>query len=334
MEACQPWELGNRKSSRSLTLQVVLGGKGLTLRLPPVALLLVVVLGFASYEVANSRALSLQQRQAEKVAKLEHRNEMLERSLSEKEKEREQMVALADSRSEELWSELHSRDRELQRLWRIVGAKPTSVNRKGQNRRHALVASRSGKIGKASLDVKVQYHHLLNEFQETGKELESLTTAAKAYRQAKVEEYRRKLASVTPSIWPCDGEMTSGFGPRVHPVYGIGRLHAGCDFTTPHGTNIRATAAGTVVHSDWLGGYGKTIEIDHGRGLKTLYAHCSELKVKKGDKVQKGQLIGQVGTTGLSSGPHCHYEVHKNKKPIDPTPYLVQKDAPRPVAKL
>lgn len=138
----------------------------------------------------------------------------------------------------------------------------------------------------------------------------------------KVEEYRRELASRTPSIAPCEGELTSDFGNRIHPVYGYGRFHGGCDFTTPHGTPIKATAAGTVVHSDWLGGYGKVIEIDHGNGLKTLYAHCSELEVSKGTKVEKGQMIAKVGTTGLSSGPHCHYEVRRGEKRIDPKAFL------------
>lgn len=314
-------------------MQLVVAGKGLTLRFPPLALLLVFVLGFACYEFANSQALSVQQQQAEKVANLERRNKQLERSLTAKEREHEQMVSLADSRSEELWSELASRDRELQKLWRIVGAKPTSISRRGL-RRHSLLGSRSGNASPDQQAVKVQYHHLINKFQDSGDELESLTEAAKEYRRAKVAAYRKKLANITPSIWPCDGEMTSGFGNRVHPVYGIGRFHSGCDFTAPYGTEIRSTAAGTVVHADWLGGYGKTVEIDHGRGLKTLYAHCSELKVKEGEKVAKGQLIGLVGTTGLSSGPHCHYEVHKNKKQIDPKPYLAQKEAPRPIAKL
>jgi murein DD-endopeptidase MepM/ murein hydrolase activator NlpD len=116
--------------------------------------------------------------------------------------------------------------------------------------------------------------------------------------------------------------MTSPFGPRIHPVYGGSRVHKGCDFTTDYGTKIRATADGTVTTSDWLGGYGQAVEIDHGAGLSTLYAHCSQLKVKKGEKVRRGQIIALVGMTGLASGPHCHYEVHKEGQPINPEDYL------------
>jgi len=118
--------------------------------------------------------------------------------------------------------------------------------------------------------------------------------------------------------------MTSPFGPRIHPIFGVGRDHNGCDFTTPEGTIIFATARGKVTHSDWLGGYGQVVEIDHGFGYTTLYAHCAELKVKKGQNVLRGQAIATVGMTGLTSGPHCHYEVHLKGKPIDPKDFLAQ----------
>lgn len=319
-------------------MQVAVGGKGLTLRLPPLALLLTLIVGLGSYHIAESRAAMARQEQANQLAQLEERNSELERKLSEEKKESQQMLALAESRSEELWSELASRDRELQKIWRIVGVQPSNPSRRGSNRRYSQLASRGGSSKVASTKVKVQYQELLTEFRESEENLKTLAVAAKDYRRARVEAYRARLASITPSIRPCRGELTSEFGNRVHPVYGIGRFHGGCDFTAPHGTDIHSTAAGTVVHADWLGGYGRTVEIDHGRGVKTLYAHCSELKVKKGEKVEKGQLIGLVGTTGLSSGPHCHYEVRKNNKQIDPKPYLpsadVEEEAPQPIAKL
>jgi murein DD-endopeptidase MepM/ murein hydrolase activator NlpD len=124
---------------------------------------------------------------------------------------------------------------------------------------------------------------------------------------------------------PCVGPMTSPFGPRVHPIYGIGRPHLGCDFTVPEGTPIRATADGKVTHADWLGGYGQVVEVEHGFGVKTLFAHCSRLKVAKGQSVRRGDWIADVGVTGLASGPHCHYEVHLGGRPIDPGPFLTWK---------
>lgn len=334
MAKSKPWELDSHEKNGYLKVKLLLAGKSVTFNIPPVLIVLVLLCGFATYEIANTHALSEKQRQAQTIADLQLKNEQLENSLSHKEKERNHMVGLAEARSNELWSELMDRDREISRLWRIVGEKPGQATASRPVKpRQSLLGSRRGDRRNA-LAVKVGYNQLANEFQANEKEIEDLSKAARQYRQRKIDAYKAELASRTPSIWPCKGEMTSGFGYRVHPVYGYGKLHAGCDFTTPHGTPIQATAAGVVCHSDWMGGYGKVIEIDHGNGLKTLYAHCSELFVKKGEKVKKGQKIAAVGTTGLSSGPHCHYEVSRGKKQIDPAPYLKQKDAPKPIAKL
>jgi murein DD-endopeptidase MepM/ murein hydrolase activator NlpD len=319
--------LGMSSSDRSnyLTINLQFGGKNVAFSIPPVLIVLVLVFGAASYKVADMNALSAHQRQQKLIGELQTENDQLENVLAHKERERNQMVALAEARSEELWNELENRDREISRLWKVVGEKPAKTVVRGSKPRRALLGSRSGERHNA-LAVKVGYSHLENQIETREKEIEDLTAAAKKYRQKKVDAYKRELASRVPSISPCQGELTSDFGNRVHPVYGYGRFHGGCDFTTAHGTPINATAAGTVVHSDWLGGYGKVIEIDHGNGLKTLYAHCSELIVTEGSKVKKGQIIAKVGTTGLSSGPHCHYEVHQGKKQIDPKPYL--KDLP------
>ena len=347
MGSCRPWELGSQHKNYNLKMRLEMGGKSLALSLPPILVVLLLACGFLSYQLANSEALSLQARQARKIAELQRKNVQLQALMAHKEQERNQMVSLAEARSKELWGELEQRDKEISRLWRIVGEKPGTNNasrlasdspkkqvfHRGQKPRQPLLGSRHGSRRNA-LAVKVGYSQLINSFQENEKEMESLSEAAQAYRQRKIDAYKRELASRTPSIWPCKGELSSGFGNRIHPVYGYGRFHGGCDFTTPHGTPIRATAAGVVCHSDWLGGYGKVVEVDHGNGLKTLYAHCSELLVEKGQKVGKGELIAKVGTTGLSSGPHCHYEVRQADKQIDPKPYLTQKDAPKPIANL
>lgn len=336
MGSCRPWELGSRDKSYYLTIRLLLGGKGLTFSLPPVLLFLLLLCGLASFKVANTQALSERERQEARIVALEDKNQKLENFLAHKEKERDHLVSLAEARSEELWAELESRDREISRLWRVVGESPRQSNDRGSQVRQALLGSRYGKTEQRSaLAVKVGYSKLDDRFEKSAQEIARLAEAAKDYRRRKVEAYRRELANRTPSIRPCTGVMSSGFGNRLHPVYGYGRFHGGCDFTAPHGTPIQATAAGTVVKSDWLGGYGKVIEIDHGNGLKTLYAHCSELLVKKGEAVAKGQKIATVGTTGLSSGPHCHYEVRLGEKQIDPSPYLkdaLEKDASRHIA--
>jgi len=112
--------------------------------------------------------------------------------------------------------------------------------------------------------------------------------------------------------------MASGYGWRIDPVYHIRRFHQGMDFSAPIGTDIFATGNGTVTFSGWRQGYGETVEVDHGFGYKTRYAHCYKLVARKGQRVKRGDVIALVGNTGKSTGPHVHYEVHYNGKPIDP----------------
>ena len=115
--------------------------------------------------------------------------------------------------------------------------------------------------------------------------------------------------------------MASGYGWRVDPVYHIRRFHEGMDFSAPIGTDIYATGNGVVTFSGWRQGYGETIEIDHGFGYSTRYAHCHKLFARVGKKVKRGDVIALVGNTGKSTGPHVHYEVHYNGRPIDPRNY-------------
>lgn len=118
---------------------------------------------------------------------------------------------------------------------------------------------------------------------------------------------------------PVDGaRLSSGFGMRLHPILGFSRLHRGVDFAAPTGTPVLASAAGRVVRAGWGGGYGNMIDVDHGRGIVTRYAHLSRMDVKVGQTVSQGQRIGAVGSTGMSTGPHLHYEVIRNGEPIDP----------------
>ena len=123
-------------------------------------------------------------------------------------------------------------------------------------------------------------------------------------------------------VRPVPGRITSGFGPRTHPILGYVRMHTGIDFTAPYGQEIRAAQGGRVILAGWFGGYGNTIVIDHGGGMATLYAHQSELAVGYGAGVGAGDVIGYVGSTGLSTGPHLHFEVRINGSPVDPAPYL------------
>ena len=116
--------------------------------------------------------------------------------------------------------------------------------------------------------------------------------------------------------------MASGFGYRRHPILGISKMHEGLDFTAPRGTPIYASANGTVVHAGVRGGYGNTVIINHGNGYETLYAHMSKLNTTLESKVKRGQIIGYVGSTGMSSGPHLHYEVKKDEVKVNPISYF------------
>jgi murein DD-endopeptidase MepM/ murein hydrolase activator NlpD len=117
---------------------------------------------------------------------------------------------------------------------------------------------------------------------------------------------------------PVPGAISSSYGLRMHPILGYARMHRGVDFRAAHGTPILAAADGRVVLAGWNGGYGRTVRINHAGGLSTLYAHMARINVQHGQQVRRGQVIGQVGSTGLSTGPHLHYELYRNGQHVDP----------------
>lgn len=130
-----------------------------------------------------------------------------------------------------------------------------------------------------------------------------------------------KLASI-PAIQPVSNKdlsrVASGFGMRIHPIYGIPKMHNGLDFTAPQGTPIYATGNGRVIESGVGTGTGNHVVINHGYGYETEYMHMVRIKARAGQQVKRGEVIGWVGSTGASTGPHCHYEVHINGRPVDP----------------
>lgn len=130
--------------------------------------------------------------------------------------------------------------------------------------------------------------------------------------------------TATPSIWPARGTVTSSFGWRVSPFGDGNELHPGIDIAYTMGAPVVATADGEVIVSGSAGGYGNLVQINHGNGISTLYGHNSQLAVKVGQTVKKGQVIAYAGSTGKSTGPHVHYEVRVNNTAVDPMKYLVQ----------
>lgn len=137
---------------------------------------------------------------------------------------------------------------------------------------------------------------------------------------------QKSLRNATPSIWPTKGSITSLYGYRLSPMARedgeSGEFHPGVDIANSPDTLIFATADGTVLFSGWSHGYGNLVVIDHGYGLQTVYGHTSKALVKVGDRVQKGQMIAYMGTTGRSTGAHLHYEVRRQGSPVNPMQYL------------
>ncbi|MBP1949303.1 M23 family metallopeptidase [Virgibacillus litoralis] len=136
-------------------------------------------------------------------------------------------------------------------------------------------------------------------------------------------EQTNKELKHTPTIWPSSSHsISSEFGPRSDPFNRSSSLHTGIDIRGSTGTPVFAGADGTVTLAEYYGGYGKTIKVRHSDRFVTLYSHLSEIKVKQGDTLKKGDNIGSIGSTGRSTGPHLHYEILENGKPVDPYPYM------------
>lgn len=164
-------------------------------------------------------------------------------------------------------------------------------------------------------EIKAGLEWLNQQTELENKILEELSAAA----QQKADQW----ASI-PSIWPVKGVLTSKFGPRVSPFTGKKALHAGIDIGAPTGTDVRSPASGKVVVAAYDGRMGKFVRIDHGYGIETTYGHMSKINVKYGDKVQRGDLVGLVGSTGkFSTGPHLHYQVAVNDRVVDPIHYIL-----------
>lgn len=147
---------------------------------------------------------------------------------------------------------------------------------------------------------------------------------------------QEKMLASIPSVKPVREDKLqkslgtlSGFGYRIHPVYKFKKFHAGLDFPARIGTAIQSSGDGVVTETGWHSGYGNCVKISHGYGYETLYGHMSRINVKTGQKVTKGQKIGEVGDTGLSTAPHLHYEVHHKGKPINPINFCMDNLTPQ-----
>ncbi|WP_296622837.1 M23 family metallopeptidase [Marivirga sp.] len=219
-------------------------------------------------------------------------------------------------------SSLQERDDEVYR--NIMGAEPipSSIRSAGVGG-----AERYKNIIESELE---RENLILGMMQELDKVKKQMYIQTKSYDEIlEMAENKEEMMASIPAIQPIPNKelkrLASGFGMRMHPILKVVRPHEGCDFSAPRGTPIYSTGDGEVVRvSSTFGGFGKLVVIDHGYGFITKYAHMSSFNVKRGDKVKRGDCIGFVGTTGTSTAPHLHYEIHKDGKPINPVHYFYQ----------
>lgn len=177
----------------------------------------------------------------------------------------------------------------------------------------ALAAS--GILGRRTAEVQVDLNAMIRRA--------NLLAASFSEAADSLAAHNTRLAAL-PSIMPTRGWLTSAFSQmREHPILHINRPHEGIDVSAPMGAPIEAPANGVVTSAQWENGYGLAVVIDHGYGIVTKFAHCSKLLVRPGQRVRRGDKIALVGSTGLATGPHMHYEVHVNGKPVDPLRYVL-----------
>jgi len=206
------------------------------------------------------------------------------------------------------------------------------AHRSEQEEARSLVQEKKNALN-AKMAEKQSYMDSLQKDIEKYKKLEQEAEAQEASLRASAAQSTSRSQTPTNGqripyngvfCWPAPSYsyISSEYGYRVHPVYGTTKYHSGMDLAAPGGSNILAAADGVVTLARWNGGYGNCLVIDHGNGIATLYGHCQKLLVSSGQRVSKGQVIALVGTTGVSTGNHLHFEVHNNGKVTDPWPYL------------
>ena len=181
-----------------------------------------------------------------------------------------------------------------------------------------LVTATSEQIEDADVSSSIDQLHALRTSALSGATMVGLTMGLT--RNATTADWAK--ANSAPNLWPVEGQVTGSFGERIDPFNGEGAFHSGVDIGSNYGAKIIAPADGVVTFTDSMGGYGKAIMISHGNGISTRYGHLSGFAVTAGQHVHRGDLIGFVGASGRSTGPHLHYEVRINDTPVNPYKYL------------
>jgi murein DD-endopeptidase MepM/ murein hydrolase activator NlpD len=241
-------------------------------------------------------------------------NEKLLRAENERMKDRYRELNKETKKIEQQMKELEDRDNEVYRSIFEATPIPDSARLKDLEKEQQITKVEG-----------MEQNDLINSIVTSLNNMSSRINVQKAsYKDLGVmAKNKEKILAATPAIQPVSNadlkRIASGFGYRIDPVYKTVKLHPGLDFAAPAGTPIYATANGTVEFAGNRGdGYGNNVIINHGYGYKTLFGHMFRIKVRSGQRVNRGEVIGWVGSTGKSTGPHCHYEVIKNGNKIDP----------------
>jgi hypothetical protein len=235
--------------------------------------------------------------------------------------EYEKVLADMDLVNEELE---HLLDKDAYAYRMVFGMDPLDENviEGGIGGHQENAALRNMQKGEVLVQAKRKMRKLKHQMVLQSKSLDTILTEAK-----KKEEMLAHIPSIKPvnqDHLPRAVRHLSGFGYRIHPIYKTRKMHWGLDFTAPRGTDVQATGDGVVKRVEHKrSGYGYNVIIDHGYGYESLYAHFSKISVKKGEKVKRGQKLGEVGSTGTSTAPHCHYEVKYKGKKVNPIDYVL-----------
>jgi len=264
-----------------------------------ILLVLGAVAGYAT--IAHTTDLS-------RAARLQQENASLARELGEL---HGKLVSLADT-----ISRISQRDSHIRVLANLEPIDP-QVQEAGIGGPGSSELSLTGLTGIARRSAEVRV--------DLGALIRRANLLASSFKEAadSLSLHTARLAA-TPSIMPTQGWLSSAFSAmREHPILHLARPHEGIDISAPMGSPIEAPAAGIVIDTGWETGYGNTVTINHGFGIVTKFAHASKILVKKGQRVSRGERIALVGNTGLATGPHLHYEVHVDGRPVDPLKYVL-----------
>jgi len=201
-------------------------------------------------------------------------------------------------------SQLEEANSEIKGLVKVIEVEKTEISYNSREKERMYQSLRAR---------RKEYERRIRQLEASSNEIEKFIKSRGA----------TKYVSTGRFIWPLKGRLISKFGYRRHPIWGGFHLHTGLDIAAPYGVPIVAADSGEVIFSGWWDGYGKALVVDHGRGYTTVYGHMSRIYLQAGQKIDKGQVIGLVGSTGFSTGPHLHFEVRYNGRPMDPLSYLI-----------